>query len=256
MTTAIDLFAGLGGWSTGARMAGVEVLWAANHWPAAVEWHSQNHPDAIHVCQDLHQADWTKVPSHDILLASPCCQGHSKARGKASGNPQHDASRSTAWAVAGTSERGHCPDCGARWVRKVSREFVPQQDVSAEKGVRGHGDTKPLDATNTWQGFARGNTRTATTGWRPGCSCGVDPVPDVVLDPFGGSGTTAGVAIAHGRSAVLCELNPEYAELMPARVDSILATYGKARRPTGDRVRNVPKPDRCLLTVDLFGGAS
>lgn len=35
MTTAIDLFAGLGGWSTGARMAGVDVLWAANHWPDA-----------------------------------------------------------------------------------------------------------------------------------------------------------------------------------------------------------------------------
>lgn len=101
---AIDLFAGLGGWSTGARMAGVEVLWAANHWPVAVEWHSQNHPGAIHICQDLHQADWSQVPAHDLLLASPCCQGHSKARGKASGNPQHDASRSTAWAVVSALE--------------------------------------------------------------------------------------------------------------------------------------------------------
>lgn len=101
---AIDLFAGLGGWSTGARMAGIEVVWAANHWPAAVEWHSKNHPDAIHVCQDLHQADWTQVPSHDLLLASPCCQGHSKARGKSNGNPQHDASRSTAWAVVSAAE--------------------------------------------------------------------------------------------------------------------------------------------------------
>ncbi|WP_447651032.1 DNA cytosine methyltransferase [Pseudomonas abietaniphila] len=104
MTTAIDLFAGLGGWSTGARAAGVEVLWAANHWPVAVEWHSANHPDTQHICQDLHQADWTKVPSHDILLASPCCQGHSKARGKSSGNPQHDSSRSTAWAVVSALE--------------------------------------------------------------------------------------------------------------------------------------------------------
>lgn len=101
---AIDLFAGLGGWSMGAKMAGIDVVWAANHWPAAVEWHSQNHPGAIHVCQDLHQADWTQVPSHDLLLASPCCQGHSKARGKANGNPQHDASRSTAWAVVSATE--------------------------------------------------------------------------------------------------------------------------------------------------------
>lgn len=104
MITAIDLFSGLGGWSTGARMAGVNVLWAANHWPEAVEWHSANHPDTQHICQDLHQADWSQVPAHDLLLASPCCQGHSKARGKASGNPQHDASRSTAWAVVSALE--------------------------------------------------------------------------------------------------------------------------------------------------------
>ena len=100
----IDLFAGAGGFSTGATMAGHNVVWAGNHWPDAVEWHSKNHPDAMHICQDLHQADWSQVPAHDIMLASPCCQGHSKARGKASGNPQHDASRSTAWAVVSAAE--------------------------------------------------------------------------------------------------------------------------------------------------------
>ncbi len=100
----IDLFAGAGGFSTGASMAGCNVAWAANHWPDAVEWHSRNHPDAAHICQDLHQADWSQVPAHDLMLASPCCQGHSKARGKASGNPQHDASRSTAWAVVSAAE--------------------------------------------------------------------------------------------------------------------------------------------------------
>lgn len=100
----IDLFAGAGGFSTGAQMAGLDVVWAANHWPAAVEIHARNHPGAQHLCQDLQQANWAHVPSHDVLLASPCCQGHSKARGKASGNPQHDASRSTAWAVVSAAE--------------------------------------------------------------------------------------------------------------------------------------------------------
>lgn len=101
---AIDLFAGLGGWSTGAKMAGIHVAWAANHWPEAVRCHTANHPTTQHVCQDLHQANWEQVPDHDILLASPCCQGHSKARGQANGNPQHDASRSTAWAVVSAAE--------------------------------------------------------------------------------------------------------------------------------------------------------
>lgn len=47
------------------------------------------------------------------------------------------------------------------------------------------------------------------------------PVGGTVLDPFGGSGTTAGVALKHGRSAVLCELNQGYANLMPQRVAAI-----------------------------------
>ncbi len=98
----IDLFAGAGGFSTGAQMAGCSVVWAANHWPAAVEIHAANHPEARHVCQDLHQADWTQVPAHDVLLASPACQGHSRARGKE--RPHHDAQRSTAWAVVSAAE--------------------------------------------------------------------------------------------------------------------------------------------------------
>lgn len=44
---------------------------------------------------------------------------------------------------------------------------------------------------------------------------------DTILDPFGGSGTVAGVALKHGRNAILCELNPEYVALMPARVEQI-----------------------------------
>lgn len=38
------------------------------------------------------------------MLASPCCQGHSKTRGKKPGNAQHDASRSTVWAVVSAAE--------------------------------------------------------------------------------------------------------------------------------------------------------
>lgn len=99
---AIDLFAGAGGFSTGATMAGCNVVWAANHWQAAVDVHSMNHPGAVHACQDLQQADWTQVPAHDILMASPACQGHSRARGK--DRAHHDAQRSTAWAVVSAAE--------------------------------------------------------------------------------------------------------------------------------------------------------
>lgn len=99
---AVDLFAGLGGFTAGASAAGAEVVWAANHWPVAVQWHAVNHPGTTHLCQDLHQADWSTVPGHDLLLASPACQGHTPARGK--DRPHHDATRSTAWAVVSCAE--------------------------------------------------------------------------------------------------------------------------------------------------------
>ena len=78
MIDTIDLFAGAGGFSEGARDAGCRVVWAANHWQAAVETHAANHPHTDHACQDLHQADWTAVPRHDLLLASPACLELSK----------------------------------------------------------------------------------------------------------------------------------------------------------------------------------
>jgi DNA modification methylase len=48
------------------------------------------------------------------------------------------------------------------------------------------------------------------------------PRGGMVIDPFGGSGTTAGVALANGRNALLFELNPEYAAIVPSRIESIL----------------------------------
>jgi DNA modification methylase len=52
------------------------------------------------------------------------------------------------------------------------------------------------------------------------CECELS-VSGTVLDPFGGSGTTAGVALKHGRKAIVCELNPEYVDLMPKRIEMI-----------------------------------
>lgn len=107
---AIDLFSGAGGFTEGAEQAGCQVIWAGNHWPVAVETHAANHPNTIHACQDLHQVNWATVPKHDLLLASWCCQGNTHARGRPANNPEHDNSRSTAWAVISALEY-HRPEC-------------------------------------------------------------------------------------------------------------------------------------------------
>ena len=58
-----------------------------------------------------------------------------------------------------------------------------------------------------------------TVGWKSSCPCpAADPVPATVLDPFGGSGTTAAAAIRLGRNAIICEMNPEYAAIAERRI--------------------------------------
>jgi site-specific DNA-methyltransferase (adenine-specific) len=47
------------------------------------------------------------------------------------------------------------------------------------------------------------------------------PKGGVVLDPFGGSGTTGQVAMEEGRKAILCELNHEYVQIMNQRLNRV-----------------------------------
>lgn len=100
--SAVDLFSGAGGSTTGATKAGAKVLVAANHWKRACLIHAINHPNTDHLCQDLCQADWHQFPSHDLLIGSPACTGHTRARGKEA--KHHDKSRSTAWAIVDCTE--------------------------------------------------------------------------------------------------------------------------------------------------------
>lgn len=98
----VDLFCGAGGSSTGAAMAGGSVLAAVNHWPIAVRTHASNHVGAMHFCQDAALLDPSVLPVYDVLLASPDCRGHTRARG--TDRPHHDSSRATAWCVVNVAE--------------------------------------------------------------------------------------------------------------------------------------------------------
>lgn len=48
-----------------------------------------------------------------------------------------------------------------------------------------------------------------------------DLVPQTILDPFSGSGTTGAVAIKHHRNYIGCELNPDYIELTKRRLSQV-----------------------------------
>jgi DNA modification methylase len=128
--------------------------------------------------------------------------------------------------LAGTSEKGHCPKCGARWERQVeSKRYARDELDKNDPRYRPHTYNGAYEDIN---GKAdAGYTDTKTTGWSAGCECGLTPIPDVVLDPFFGAGTTGYVARRFERSCIGIELNPEYAKIAQKRIDE--DTFGRLR---------------------------
>ena len=119
---------------------------------------------------------------------------------------------------AGTSEAGACPHCRKPWTRITERK----------------------------------------TEWEPGCACqkhdplpganpvpGASPVPCVVLDPFGGSGTTAMVAQRLGRQWEIIEANPHYAPLAEERL--LVSGRNRARHQ-----RTAHRSTQILSQLEIF----
>jgi len=122
--------------------------------------------------------------------------------------------------LAGTSDKGACPHCGAGWRRMTDREFVPQQDVRDPLKLA-KASNKGLDTSNGWGATPRGTVESTTTGWAPTCACPhteADLVPPIVLDPFAGAATTLLVANRLNRRALGLELNPEYVAMGRRRI--------------------------------------
>lgn len=119
---AADLFCGAGGTTTGLartceRLGFKLRMLAVNHWDRAIETHAANHPWADHLCNGLNSVKPEKaVPGGklDLLLASPECTHHSRARG---GKPRNDQSRASAWHVLYW--------CQELYIRHVIIENVP-----------------------------------------------------------------------------------------------------------------------------------
>lgn len=86
--TVIDLFAGGGGFSQGAKDAlGTSPYLAVNHCDHAIQMHALNHPETIHLREDVWDVDPLKaIPARRrqkirMLWASPDCTHFSRARG-------------------------------------------------------------------------------------------------------------------------------------------------------------------------------
>ena len=61
------------------------------------------------------------------------------------------------------------------------------------------------------------------------CVLAGSPPDGIVLDPFGGSGTTGLVAQQHDRQAILCELNSDYVQLAADRIRNDCPMFSEVR---------------------------
>ncbi len=111
-----------------------------------------------------------------------------------------------------------CKQCGSPHTRIIETVFVPQEDVSIERGIKGAPGQKPQYEDNQWDGVPRGSNRTKTTGWQPTCKCAAGTEPGRVLDMFMGSGTTGLVAMKNGRNYLGCDLNADYVKMAQDRL--------------------------------------
>lgn len=95
----IDLFCGAGGSSYGARLAGAELVAAFDIWQPAVDTYNANFGN-IARCVDIREIDPETVKTAygqiDLILASPECTNHSRAKGKGA---RCETSRNTAFEV-------------------------------------------------------------------------------------------------------------------------------------------------------------
>jgi len=178
--------------------------------------------------------------------------------------------------LAGTSEFGCCAKCSAPWQRLVSRIPQPPEDWNFKPGNDPKMRTRTCGNSGRTQSEWKSLHPDRTIGWYPTCKCyglpelptqppgkfqdrysvwltraeelcgmatkyGPRAIPCTVMDPFIGSGTTAVVALSHGKRAVGIDLSEEYLRIHAVgRIEGVLlsrpttvALVGRERKGMG-----------------------
>jgi len=144
----IDSFAGGGGASTGLEAAlGRAPDIAVNHNESALEMHALNHPETLHLLEDVwtiagKAQELTEGMPVDVLWASPDCRHFSRAKG---GAPVSGRVRGLAWTVL-------------KWIKEVRPRVIFMENVPEFEDWGPIGaDGKPVKSRKgeTYQRFLR-----------------------------------------------------------------------------------------------------
>jgi DNA modification methylase len=129
--------------------------------------------------------------------------------------------------LAETCIKAGCPEtvcsvCGAGYVPIVEKSGgTIGKGWTDHKGDLSQGMSQYMGKTGSIKNEKdkNGNLYTRNLkGYVPSCTCNAGTTPGMVLDPFGGAGTTALAAIKHNRHYQLIELNPLYVGIAQERI--------------------------------------
>jgi DNA modification methylase len=129
-----------------------------------------------------------------------------------------------------TSEKGQCAKCGSPHVRNIKAS-------GGSIGKSWHDHKNDIQQGQRAINEAKGGCgyKVETLGWRPSCSCNAAVVPQIVLDIFGGSGTTGVVALDNDRDFLMIELSEDYIKIAEERLKPALEAQ-RARLAQGQLI--------------------
>jgi len=120
-----------------------------------------------------------------------------------------------------------CSECGTPYEREMVTIEVPERETRDNMV----GVIPKRDKTSRMNSKDMKSLVQEDRGFTKNCSCsGSKTSAGRVLDPFGGSGTTALVADRHGRDATIIELNQKYVDIAENRLGSDAPLFTELKR--------------------------
>lgn len=147
---------------------------------------------------------------------------------------EHYAAFPTEWPkrlILGWSPAAYCTACDEPRRAQYDRSFAVQADCSVDTAWK----RDKHYAGNNWHDKPRGTSQVRPTGYACACpSTGSPTRPAAVLDPFGGTGTTAMVAKALGRHGITVDRSADYCRIAEWRTNDpaqLAKVLGLAKPP-------------------------